>query len=100
DVVGALCKLIKCDDAVGEVINVGTQESITINALAEKILQLTGSDSTIRHLSYEEAYGRPFDDLMVRVPDLAKINRLIGYEPKHNLDETLQQVIEFERKRL
>ncbi len=100
DVVGALCKLIKCADAVGEVINVGTQESITINALAEKILQLTGSDSTIRHLSYEEAYGRPFDDLMVRVPDLAKINRLIGYEPKHNLDETLQQVIEFERKRL
>lgn len=100
DITGALQKLIECDNAIGEVINVGTQESITINGLAKKILQLTDSDSIIRHLSYEEAYGRPFDDLMVRVPDLSKAARLIGYAPKCSLDETLREVIEFERGRL
>ena len=100
DVVWALGELIECDNAVGEVINVGTQESITINELAKKILQMTGSDSTIRHLSYEEAYGRAFDDLMVRVPDLSKTKRLIGYEPKCKFDDTLREIIEFERGRL
>jgi UDP-glucose 4-epimerase len=100
DVVGAICKLIECNNAIGEVINVGTQESITINELATKILQMTGSDSIIRHLSYEEAYGRPFDDLMVRIPDISKITRLIGYAPKCTLDETLREVIEFEREHL
>jgi len=100
DVVVALQKLIECDNAVGEVINIGNQESISINDLAKRILQITGSDSIIRHLSYEEAYGRPFDDLMVRIPDLSKAARLIGYAPKRTLDETLREIIEFEREHL
>ncbi len=100
DVVGALQELIECDNAVGEIINIGTQESITINELAKMVLGMIGSDSTIRHLSYEEAYGRPFDDLMVRIPDLSKAARLIGYAPKCTLDETLREVIEFERQHL
>ncbi|MBL7220744.1 MAG: GDP-mannose 4,6-dehydratase [Phycisphaerae bacterium] len=100
DVVGALLKLIDCDEAVGEVINVGTTESISIDALADKIIEMTGSTSDKRVISYEEAYGRPFDDMLVRLPDLGKINRLIGYEPIVSLDETLRQVIDFERSRM
>ncbi|MCK4603025.1 MAG: GDP-mannose 4,6-dehydratase [Phycisphaerae bacterium] len=99
DVIASLVKLIDCDQAVGEVINVGTDESIEIEGLADKVLQMTGSKSQKRHLSYEEAYGRPFDDMQIRVPDLSKIKRLIGYEPKYTLEQTLQQIIDYERAR-
>jgi UDP-glucose 4-epimerase len=99
DVVGALIKLMDCPKAIGEVINVGNDEAITMEALADKIIQMTNSKSTKRRLSYEQAYGRPFDDMLVRVPDLTKIKRLIGYQAKFNLDQTLQQVIDFEAAR-
>ena len=97
DVVDAVIKLIDCPAAVGEVINVGAAESITVESLADKIIAMTGSKSVKKHLSYEQAYGRPFDDMLVRVPDLTKIRRLIGYEPKHPLEQTLRQVIEYEK---
>jgi UDP-glucose 4-epimerase len=100
DVVGALTRLVDCDGAVGEVINVGTTESISIEALADKIIEMTGSSSDKRAISYEEAYGRPFDDMLVRKPDLGKVNRLIGFEPIVPLEETLQQVIDFEKARM
>jgi len=100
DVVGALIGLMDCDQAVGEVINVGSTESISITALADKIIEMTGSSSDKRVISYEEAYGRPFDDMLVREPDLGKIARLIGYAPQVPLRETLQQVIDFERLRM
>ena len=100
DVVDALAKLIDCPQAVGEVINVGSTESITMDGLAEKIIAMTGSQSPTKRLTYEEAYGRPFDDMLVRVPDLTKIQRLIGYQAKHSLDDTLGQVIDYERARM
>ncbi|MCD6304564.1 MAG: GDP-mannose 4,6-dehydratase [Planctomycetes bacterium] len=98
DVVSALLKLIDCPEAVGEVVNVGTEESITIDDLADKVIELTGSTSRKEHVSYEEAYGRPFDDMLIRQPDLTKIRRLIGYQPRYCLDETLRQVIDYARK--
>jgi UDP-glucose 4-epimerase len=97
DVVGALIRLTDCKEAVGEVINVGATESITIDGLADKVIELTGSNSRKRSISYEQAYGRPFDDMLMRQPDLSKVKRLIGYEPKYTLEQTLNQVIEFER---
>ena len=100
DVVGALTRLIECDQAVGEIINVGSDNSITISALAEKIINMTAADSELRYLTYEQVYGRPFDDLMVRAPDLSKIKRLIGYCAEFSLDDTLQEIIEFERTKL
>ena len=99
DVVEALVKLIDCPKAIGQVINVGTTESITIEQLADKIVAMTGSTSQKKFMTYEEAYGRPFDDMLVRVPDLTKIKGLIGYEARCSLDQTLTQVIEFERSR-
>jgi UDP-glucose 4-epimerase len=100
DVVEALTGLIETPEAIGQVVNVGTTESITIIGLAEKIIEMTDSKSDLRYLSYEEAYGRPFDDMLVRMPDLRKIQSLIGYCPKLSLDDTLQQVIDFERSLL
>jgi len=100
DVVAALVRLMECPRAVGEVVNIGSEEPITIAALAEKIIDMTGSDSRIRRLSYEQAYGRPFDDMLIRQPDLTKIKRLIGYQPRYTLEQTLKQIIAYERERL
>jgi UDP-glucose 4-epimerase len=97
DVVDSLVKLLDCEGAVGQVINVGTTECISIEELADLIILMTKSSSTKRHMSYEEAYGRPFDDMLVRVPDLTKIKKLIGYQPKIGLRQTLEQIIEYEK---
>ena len=83
DVVQALAQLLECRQAVGEVINLGTDESITIKNLAERVVSMTGSTSDLRYLSYDEAYGQPFDDMLSRMPDLTKAQRLIGYKPKY-----------------
>ena len=100
DIVEAMIQLMECDGAVGEVINVGTTESISIEELADKIIEMTGSSSVKKLISYEEAYGQPFDDMLLRQPDLSKIKRLIAYEPKFSLEQTLQQVIDYERARM
>ena len=99
DIVNAIIRLIACADAVGEVINVGADESISIEGLADKIIEMTGSASGKQYIDYESYYGRPFDDMLTRKPDLTKVQNLIGYEPRHTLEETLQQVIDFERAR-
>jgi UDP-glucose 4-epimerase len=97
DVVGALIRLVDCPAAIGQVINIGTTESISVDALADKVIQMTASKSTKKRLTYEEAYGRAFDDMLVRVPDLSKVKRLIGYQPAFTLEQTLQQVIDYEK---
>ncbi len=97
DIVGALGALMSCEAASGEVINVGNTELVSMNDLADMVIELTGSASRKVHLSYEEAYGRPFDDMMTRKPDLSKIAGLTGYAPKYSLRETLQEIIKFEK---
>ncbi len=100
DVVKAVIDLMLCKDAPGRVYNIGSTEEVTIEALADKIIQMTGSKSTKQHLSYEEAYGRPFDDMMRRIPCLDRIQKLIGYQPKTDLTEILRQVIAEKRELL
>jgi UDP-glucose 4-epimerase len=97
DVVDALPKLMDCDAALGQVVNVGSDEAVTINGLARKILERTGSASPVVRRDYAEVFGRPFDDIQVRRPDLNKIHGLIGYRPTYTLDETLQDIIDHER---
>ncbi len=97
DVIGALIALMASDDAPGRVYNVGSTDEISISDLADKVIKLTGSNSKKEIISYEKAYGKPFDDMMRRVPCLDRINQTVGYEPKISLDETLMQIIESKR---
>lgn len=97
DVANALISLMNTPRAAGEVCNIGSDNEISIRALAEKVIELTGSSSSIETLSYEEAYGGKFDDMMRRVPDLTKIRSLIGYEPTYSLDQILDSVIAYYR---
>jgi UDP-glucose 4-epimerase len=97
DVVGALIALAEHPESVGNVYNVGGDQEITILELAERIKALTGSSSRINFVPYDQAYGEGFEDMRRRVPDLTKIHNLIGYRPRHTLDEILMSVIESQR---
>jgi UDP-glucose 4-epimerase len=93
DVIGALVRLIGLPEAVGQVFNVGNDEEISILALAERVRILTGARSTIRTIPYSEAYTAGFEDMIRRVPNLAKIRQLIGYNPTRNLDQILADTL-------
>ncbi len=99
DVVWALLRLVAEPKAIGEVVNVGTTEEVTIGALAARIRQLTGSCSPIQFVPYDDAYESGFEDMPRRVPDLGRIISLIGYAPKYTLDDILVQVIDYFRRK-
>lgn len=99
DVVGALIKLMDHSEAVGQVFNIGSNEEISIVKLAEKVRQLTGSNSQIVFIPYDEAYEEGFEDMPRRVPDISKVNKLVGFRPDMTLDGILQSVIDFHSRR-
>lgn len=93
DVSPVLIKLIDCQEACGQVVNIGNNKEVTINALAERVKTLAESDSPIVHIPYEKAYVEGFEDMRRRVPDISLAKKLIGFEPKQSLDEVLKSVI-------
>jgi UDP-glucose 4-epimerase len=97
DVVGALLALMDHPGAVGEVFNIGSNEEVTIRALAERVRHLAGSSSEIVTMPYELAYGEGFEDMPRRVPDLSKAAALIGYRQTRSLDDILERVMRFFR---
>jgi UDP-glucose 4-epimerase len=99
DVVGALVKLVNEPKAIGQVVNIGNIVEITIENLAKRVRELSGSASVIKYIPYEEAYESGFEDMPRRVPDLTRIEGLIGYKPVHGLDDILAQVIDYFRRK-
>jgi UDP-glucose 4-epimerase len=100
DVVDATVKLASHAEAIGQVFNIGSTEEVTIRELAERVIAATSSQSKIIYVPYEEAYAPGFEDMRRRVPDLGKIHRLIGYEPRYTLDDTIRRVIDYEREHI
>lgn len=100
DIVNALIPLSKNPRAYGQVFNIGSDEEITMLDLAKLVCEMTGDKSEIVFIPYQKAYGEGFDDMQRHVPDLTKIKKLLGYEPKHDLRHILQDVIEFEKSRM
>jgi UDP-glucose 4-epimerase len=96
DVVAALSQLPPRDDVYGEVLNVGSTEEVSMLELAERVKSITGSDSEIVLVPYDQAYGEGFEDMMRRVPDTSKIERTLGWRAKATLDEILSDVLEHE----
>ncbi|MBA2734785.1 MAG: GDP-mannose 4,6-dehydratase [Acidobacteria bacterium] len=95
DVVGALVELMDHEAAVGQVYNIGSNEEVTILELAKRVKELTKSDSEITFVPYDEAYEEGFEDMPRRVPDISKINSLVGFSPSMSLDGILGSVISF-----
>ena len=99
DVVSALLRLVKEPRAIGQVINIGNTEEVSILDLAERVRKLTGSESPIKFIPYDQAYESGFEDMPRRVPDLERVKGLIGYETRNTLDDILAQVIDYFRKK-
>jgi UDP-glucose 4-epimerase len=97
DLVEAVIELMNCTNAAGKVYNIGSAEETTIEQLADKIIDMTASSSKKEFVPYEVAYGRPIEDMMRRVPDLQRIKKTIGWQPKTSLTETLRVIIDNEK---
>jgi UDP-glucose 4-epimerase len=100
DVVGAIAALIQHPQAYGEVLNIGHTDEIAIYELATLVKEMTGSRSEIRFVPYEEAYEAGFEDMPRRLPDISKLQRLIGYRPGLGLPEMLTRIIAHYRQEL
>jgi len=71
---------------IGEVVNVGSTEEITIEALAQKVKERTGSSSPIEYVPYDQAYEPGFEDMMRRVPSVEKLHALTGFRPGYSAE--------------
>lgn len=100
DVVGAMIKLIQHPGAYGEVFNVGHTKEISILELAKMVKEMTHSSAEIVFVPYDQAYEEGFEDMRRRLPDLTKVENVIGYEPSMDLRELLSNIIVHERERL
>jgi UDP-glucose 4-epimerase len=98
DAVKALLLVMDSDITVGEVFNVGNNQQITIMELAKKVIELTGSSSTIERIAYEKAYPEGFEDMQRRVPDISKIKQVLGWAPAINLDQIIKDIAAFNSK--
>ena len=98
DAVRALLLVMDSEKSVGQVFNVGNNQQITIIELAKRVIELTGSSSTIEKIAYEKAYPEGFEDMQRRVPDISKIKQVLGWTPEINLDQIIKDIAAFNSK--
>jgi UDP-glucose 4-epimerase len=99
DLVKCVVALVDEPSAVGDIFNIGGEEEISINNLAERVKSITGSNSPIVHIPLSGAYQEGFEDMERRVPDITKVKKLTGYQNTYDLNSILKEVIEYERTR-
>lgn len=92
DTVEGVLRLMETDRAIGEVVNVGNTEEVTIEGLAQRVVERTGSSSPIEYIPYDQAYEPGFEDMMRRVPCVEKLNALTGFRPRTSLNEIIDRV--------
>jgi UDP-glucose 4-epimerase len=97
DVVDAMVRLTGDPNTVGKVYNLGSDEEVSIEELARRVILLARSGSGIEHITLEKAYGVKFDDMPRRVPDLRRVRQAIGFQPRLTLDQTILSVLEHQR---
>ncbi|MEK6234598.1 MAG: SDR family NAD(P)-dependent oxidoreductase [Planctomycetales bacterium] len=93
DVVRWIVALMENPEATGQVVNIGGDEPITIEELAQTVVRVADSDSRIEHQSYRDAYGDDFEDVRHRVPDLSRLRDLTNLAPEYSLEETIAEVL-------
>ena len=92
DSIDAVMRLFLSSQAIGEAFNIGGEGEISIKDLAQKVIDITGSKSKIKYISYQSAYPQGFDEMMRRVPDTSKLRSYTGWSPKRNLDEIINDI--------
>lgn len=99
DTVEAILRLAATEFAVGEVVNIGTDQEISIEGLAHRVKERANSGSVIRYIPYDQAYEHGFEDMYRRVPSLEKLEGLISFRPATRLDEIIDRVVTFFQKK-
>jgi UDP-glucose 4-epimerase len=99
DVTRAVLALAEHPQANGEIFNIGGKEPISIGDLALRVKRIVGSDSPLKHIPYDDAYGNNFEDPRARVPDITKLQTLLGYEPQTRLDDMIKNIVAYFRGR-
>ena len=95
DAVIAIDLLMASDKSIGQAFNIGSTNEITITELAQKVIKLTNSTSEIVHKKYSEVFGDHFEEPQRRVPDISKIKKVVGWQPKTSLDEVIIEIAEY-----
>jgi UDP-glucose 4-epimerase len=93
DVVAAVLALMQTPAAIGQVFNIGSDQPVSIHALAQAVIQQTGSRSPIEFQSYTDAYDQDFEDIRRRVPDLSKLAATIGVRPRQDLPAIVRDIV-------
>ena len=95
DVVDALVLLMDSKESIGQAFNIGSTNEITINELAKKVIRLTNSTSELIYKKYSEVFGDHFEEPQRRVPDISKIKKVVGWQPKQILDDVIIEIAEY-----
>ncbi len=95
DVVDALVLLMDSKESIGQAFNIGSTNEITITELAQKVVKLTNSTSEIVYKKHSEVFGDHFEEPQRRVPDISKIKKVVGWQPKQSLDEVIVEIVEY-----
>lgn len=93
DVVDAVMLIAFSPNTVGRTINIGNDQEISMNDLARKIIEMTNSKSEVVYTPYEDVYGKDFEDMARRVPNLDLIGSLVGWKPRRNLDTIIMDIV-------
>jgi len=95
DVVEALVLLMDSKESIGQAFNIGSTNEIIITELAQKVIKLTNSSSEIIYKKHSEVFGDHFEEPQRRVPDISKIKKVVGWQPKQSLDEVIIEIAEY-----
>ncbi len=97
DIVRGMIDLMACPEAIGRVFNLGSDEPVTMRALAERVVRNIDPKLKVEHISYTAAYSSGFEDIRCRVPDLTRVRATIGYRPTRTLDDVIADVIAWKK---
>ncbi len=97
DAVHAVIDLMQAKDTEGQVFNIGNPRHVTIADLARLVLKATGSSAPLKFIPYNDAYGPDFEDMEYRVPDISKLEQMIGFRPQVDLEQMLKLIIQNRR---
>jgi UDP-glucose 4-epimerase len=100
DVINALIYLSESSTAIGQIINIGNVEEISIQELAELIKKITNSSSQLHHIPYDVIYANGFEDIYRRVPNINKLNLITGWKPRYQITDILTRIVEYEMKQM
>ena len=100
DVVEAWIGLTRTERSIGQVYNIGSDQEVSINQLAELVLEITGSDSSILRVPYETAYQRGFEDMKRRIPDVSRLRNDLGKTPSTTIREIVEMVVAYEQEQM